>query len=253
MDTVEHLLALRSEGERLADAAASAGLDAAVPTCPDWRVGDLLRHMGDVHRWAAAHVAQRRREPIRDAKGVAEVAGPLPDDDHLLDWFREGHADLVRTLETADPDVECWTFLPAPSARAFWARRQAHETTIHRADAESPSGSFTPASTAFAVDGIDELLLGFLGRGPAPSGDLRTISVRPVDDDSRWLARVGADAADASRVDDGAADCRVEGSASDLYLLLWNRLDPSRVRVEGDVEPLRRWRESVHITWGRPR
>lgn len=32
--------------------------------------------------------------------------------------------------------VDCWTFLDAPSPLAFWARRQAHETAIHRADAQ---------------------------------------------------------------------------------------------------------------------
>ena len=33
--------------------------------------------------------------------------------------------------------MRCFAFLPAPSPLAFWARRQAHETGIHRADVES--------------------------------------------------------------------------------------------------------------------
>ena len=56
---------------------------------------DLVRHMGDVHRWAGAHVAERRAEPIRKA---VEVAGPLPDDDGLLEWYGQGLDRLVPRL-----------------------------------------------------------------------------------------------------------------------------------------------------------
>src|SRR2546425_8335746 len=127
---LEHVAALRREGELLGATAARTDLDTPIPTCPGWRMRDLIGHIGDVHRWAAAHVAERRADPIRT---VREVAGPLPEDAGLIDWFYEGHKLLVRTLETADPDVVCWSFLPAPSPVAFWARRQAHETRIRRA------------------------------------------------------------------------------------------------------------------------
>ena len=55
------------------------------------------------------------------------------------------------TLRTADPAVRCWTFLPAPSPLAFWARRQAHETAIHRADAQLAAGPVTPFAADFAA------------------------------------------------------------------------------------------------------
>jgi uncharacterized protein (TIGR03083 family) len=151
MEFAEHLAALRLQGELLGAAAAGMDLETRIPTCPEWTMRDLVRHMGDVHRWAAAHVAERRTEPIRR---VDEIAGPLPGDADLLDWFHQGHADLVATLEAADPDVRCWSFLPAPSPLAFWARRQAHETGMHRADAESPSGRITPFDPALAADGV---------------------------------------------------------------------------------------------------
>jgi uncharacterized protein (TIGR03083 family) len=111
----------------LADAAERAGLDAAVPPCPPWLVEDLLRHTGYVHRWAARHMTERPGQVI-DGPPEAEIlrggaAGP-----DLLAWFRVGHAALVETLACADPALECATFMAAPSALAFWARRQAHET-----------------------------------------------------------------------------------------------------------------------------
>jgi uncharacterized protein (TIGR03083 family) len=248
VQTAGHLAALRREGERLAVAAERTGPDAAIPTCPGWSMRDLVRHIGDVHRWAAAHVRERRTERLTDITGVA---GPLPADADLLAWFRAGHSALLETLEGADPDLRCWSFLPASSPLAFWARRQAHETTIHRADAESPGGTITAVDPAFAVDGIDELLIGFLGRGPEPpqTSESRAIGIRTTDADGEWIVRMGPDWAAAAR---GRADaqCRVLGGASDVYLLMWNRLDPSTVEVEGDRSLLDDWRGNVTITWG---
>src|SRR5439155_14920375 len=120
--------------------------------------------------------------------------GPLPDDEHLVGWFRQGHSRLVRTLETADPATECWTFLPAPSAVAFWARRQAHETGIHRVDAESPGGpeAVTPFAPRFAEDGIEEVLFGFLSRGGdgVRTDPPRSMHLHATDVDGEWLVRV---------------------------------------------------------------
>jgi uncharacterized protein (TIGR03083 family) len=93
-----------------------------------------------------------------DDKETRGIMAPPADDGALVDWFREGHAGLVRRLEAAPPDLACWSFLPAPTPLAFWARRQAHETAIHRADAQGSGGAVTPFQPAFAADGLDELL-----------------------------------------------------------------------------------------------
>ena len=254
MELAEHVVALRREGELLAAAGEGTDLDTPIPTCPEWRMRDLIRHVGDVHRWAAAHVAERRTEPIGKAE-LPEVAGPLPADGGLLEWFREGHARLLRTLEAADPDTRCWSFLPAPSPVAFWARRQAHETGIHRADAESPGGPsrITPFPIDFAVDGIEELLLGFLGRpddGP-PVDPPRTLHLHATDTEGEWLIRL-AQGVEVRR-EHQHADCAVRGSASDLQLLLWNRLMPDGLDVRGDPSVLALWRETVQIQWSRAR
>ena len=163
MDAPELLDRLRDEGHRLAAAAEWAGLDAPVPTCPDWRVRDLLGHIGGVHRWAAAHVAGPRPEPMPDDEVAPLFVAPA--DDKLVAWYRDGHADLVATLAAADPATQCWAFLPAPSGVAFWTRRQAHETTVHRIDAElAAGGSLTTIDAPFAADGVDELLACFITR-----------------------------------------------------------------------------------------
>jgi uncharacterized protein (TIGR03083 family) len=260
---------------------AAAELDTPVPTCPRWRLHDLLRHLGGVHRWATAHVAEARRRPLDDAEQAVVMAAPT-DDDALVDWFRDGHAKLVGALEAAPPDLDCWSFLPAPSPLAFWARRQAHETAIHRADAQSHGGqaAITPYDPAFAIDGVDELLLGFAARrrrpradDPPPDAEPVTLGLEATDTGSSWLARIGpervevsgnggnrgigrngADGADggegADRGHPGSADCSVRGSASDLYLLLWNRRDRDGLQVAGDPAVLDLWRKTVRVRWG---
>src|SRR6266566_2990433 len=132
-DVPGYIGALRREGELLAAAADRAGMGAGVPSCPDWAVRDLLKHTGYVHRWAAEFITRGLTRP-EGGTSEAAILSQGPGDDRLPGWFREGHAALVQALGTAAPELNCWAFLGAPSPLAFWARRQAHETAIHRAD-----------------------------------------------------------------------------------------------------------------------
>ncbi|MEE1762648.1 maleylpyruvate isomerase family mycothiol-dependent enzyme [Streptomyces sp. SP18BB07] len=254
METAEHIRALDEEGRLLATAARKAGTDAEVPTCPSWRVRDLLRHTGAVHRWATAFVAEGHPSP----RPPADVSEDL-DGDSLLTWFEDGHRRLLDTLRAAPADLDCWSFLPAPSPLDFWARRQAHETAVHRVDAESALGNApgfpvpdfsTSLAVDFAVDGIDELLLGFHAR---PNSRVRTatprvLRVRATDTDAAWTVRLSAEPlvaerADVSRAPD--ADCEITGPAPQLYLALWNRLPfPA---VDGDPALAELWRETSGI------
>ncbi|MDQ2811129.1 MAG: maleylpyruvate isomerase N-terminal domain-containing protein, partial [Actinomycetota bacterium] len=160
MEVGQYLDALRDQGALMATAAERAGLAAAVPTCPPWLVNDLLRHTGYVHRWAARHITERP-PAVLDGPPEAEILARGAADPDLIAWFLAGHAALAAVLTAADPGLQCGTFLPAPSSLAFWARRQAHETAIHRADAESASGMRPVFPADFAADGIDELIMGF--------------------------------------------------------------------------------------------
>ncbi|QSR30080.1 hypothetical protein CFI00_06040 [Nocardioides sp. S5] len=49
---------LRSCTERFSDVVRCAELDARVPTCPGWSLGDLAVHLGGVHQWAAHAVLE---------------------------------------------------------------------------------------------------------------------------------------------------------------------------------------------------
>ncbi|HEX3334495.1 MAG TPA: maleylpyruvate isomerase family mycothiol-dependent enzyme, partial [Acidimicrobiales bacterium] len=197
MEVDAHLAALQTEGDRMTAATRAAAPGAAVPTCPDWALRDLVRHVGGVQRWATWYVAEARTEYA--PMDLEELAGGWPGDRELADWFAAGHAGLVAALRSAPADLRCWTFLPAPSPRAMWARRQAHETAIHRADTELAAGrraaDLSPFTPAFAGDGVDELLTCFV---PRRSTKLRaespaTLGVRCVDDDGAWVLSIGPD------------------------------------------------------------
>jgi uncharacterized protein (TIGR03083 family) len=249
----EHLDVLASSGTRLADLALDAGLDALVPTCPDWTVDALVAHQAMVHRWAAAHVRGDDPDAVPDDTTIRATT------DDLVEFYREGHRALLAAFRDAAPDLEAITFLnDAPPPREFWARRQAHETTIHMVDAFAASVGRLPTSNDIgvdapvAIDGIDELLRGFLTRGRSKlyDGTEYTVVVAPIDSDRRWIVNVAErltvqpDGADPNV---GDADATLSGTAAQLYLALWNRGD--QVVADGRADLLERWRVSQRISW----
>jgi uncharacterized protein (TIGR03083 family) len=260
MDVSAHIDTLRVEGARLAAAAALSGPPAPVPTCPEWAVRDLVYHQGGVHRWATAYVEGGHTEP--GAVDFSSARGPLPADPDLVDWFLSGHAALVEALAGASPDLQCWTFLRAPSPLAFWARRQAHEITIHRVDTELAAGTTLSAITSdVAADGIDELLVGF---GPArgrrkedTEREPAVIAVRCTDHEAGWIVRLGPEGVIAERAPGTSeipardaksrpiSTCAVHGTAADLYLALWRRRATETLTLEGNGDALNRLLENA--------
>ncbi|MEU5403964.1 maleylpyruvate isomerase family mycothiol-dependent enzyme [Streptomyces sp. NPDC005963] len=244
MKTAEHITSLVQDGRALAIAARTAGPEAPVPTCPEWQVRDVLRHTGAVHRWATAFLMERHTafRPLVQEQAL--------DGDDLLVWFLEGHEALVDALVTADQEVECWAFLPAPSPLAFWARRQAHETAIHRVDAESALGGAPgPVAAEFAADGVDELLTGFHARARSrvrSDAPLR-LRARTTDTDDVWTMQISTDVPSTVRNAQGPADCELIGTAQQLYLALWNRLPLSTLTLKGDPEVALLWRRTSAV------
>lgn len=250
----QHLGRIESAAADLVRGFETAGPDARVPTCPEWRARDLVVHQGIIHRWAAA---QLRREPdAGDALEEADVLASVADD-RLPSWSEAGARDLLDTLATVAPDVEAMVFLnDAPPPRRFWARRQAHETTIHAVDALAaslgriPTAEETGIGSDTALDGVDEILRGFFTRGPSKLYDGQPVSilVTPSDSARRWTFRAGADGAVTTYENDPAPDVTFTGTAAQLYLGLWNRGE--EISATGDPAVLRRWRAVQHVTWG---
>lgn len=234
----------------LAEAARDV-LDAPVPTCREWTVRELLRHTGAVHQWAHAHVAGplvRMMDPDQEAALFAAA----PRDGDVAGWYLEQHARLLDALESAPPDLECWHFLAAPSPLAFWARRQTHETVIHRVDAELAAGrALSPVTTAMALDGIDELVAGFQTRRRSRlrTGRPRLLRLRATGAErpADWYVHLSPEPPQVRRNAAEEPDCTVQGPANALYLALWNRADLTRLRIDGDAALARLWQERSAI------
>lgn len=245
MKITEHIDALQREGRLLAAAATQTELDAPIPTCPDWRMRDLVRHVGGVHRWASGYVGDRRTE-VWDVD-LDDIVGTWPADLDLIDWFREGHTRLVHTLASAPPDLNYFTFLAAPSPLAMWARRQAHETAMHRVDAESPGSTITKFHPTFAADELLSCFITRPRRGPKVSRP-HSIDVHATDTGDDWYLEISSETVVTSRCG-GPADCTITAAAGELYLLLWNRRSEADISVDGDRGLLALWREGVQIRW----
>jgi uncharacterized protein (TIGR03083 family) len=260
----EHVAGLRAAVGAFAASAAAAGPQTQVPTCA-WTVRKLLAHQGMVHRWARATLlGEDSHPPTWNAEGQ-QVADPVA-------WLLEGADALVTTLEAVPDDVPAMVFLKdAPAPRVFWARRQCHETSIHAVDALAAElGRFPTAEDAswvdeaVALDGIDELLTGFVPRGTSrfAGAGPQAFTVRPEGSVRRWTVEIRADgsvettrtrgdgdAGSATAGDDGQAGAAttLDGPAVGLYLALWNRAASGTVHDPGDVLGL--WRERARVRW----
>ncbi|RJS45839.1 maleylpyruvate isomerase family mycothiol-dependent enzyme [Nocardioides cavernaquae] len=248
LSVTEHLEGLREALVSFVRYADRAGLRAGVPTTPDWNVRNLIAHQGMVHRWAAGNLRGLSSDPeALEREGQTSI--------DPVEWLRDGAIDFVTALTQAPETVGAPVFLhDAPGPRQFWARRQCHETTIHAVDAmaaalgRAPSGEETWIGPALALDGIDELVRGFL---PRPKSTLRsdepvTIAVRPDEGERAWLVSVSPEPAVTEEVSVAdtrcaAADIQLTGGAVSLYLQLWNRAAAHAVPEL--------WRERSRIVW----
>lgn len=134
-----------------------ADLSVTVPTCPDWTLADLVRHIGGNLRSVETAVRTGAAVDVSDEQ-VPDVAGPDGDDPTALDaWLAEGGARFADMLREAGPDAEArvWGF---QQSTASWARRAAHDVVIHRADAAVTVGADYTVAPEVAADAIDELL-----------------------------------------------------------------------------------------------
>lgn len=146
--------AFATEAGRFADVVDGADLDAAIPTCPEWKLVDLVGHLGGVHRWAGQMVRDRAQERLRGREVERDLAeGATPE----AEWIRAGVERVLPWLRAADPDADMWAWGADKHAR-FWPRRMLHESTVHRADAEFAVGREPDIDPAVAVDGVDEFL-----------------------------------------------------------------------------------------------
>ena len=231
----EYLAGLRTNASAFVDAVDHADLDATVPSCPEWKLRDLAAHLGTHYRWVRGNLgrSQEAGPQPRD-----ELDGP-PADDAMARWVADGADALATTLEHTDLDAPCWTFC-GPSRAGFWCRRTAHESAMHRWDAQNTNGNADPIDGALAVDGIDEwlALLGVIRRDALAREEPTTIHLHCTDGPGEWLLALDGDGMTVT-AEHAKGDAAVRGSASDLLLLLLGRRSATDVEVFGDADVLR--------------
>jgi uncharacterized protein (TIGR03083 family) len=224
-----------------------ADLTRPVPTCPDWTLRQLATHVGRAHRWAAQIAATRSAGmiPFREVPD-----GRIPDDPaQHAPWLRAGAARVIDAVREAGSDP-VWAFGGLRPA-GFWARRMAHETAVHRADAEIASGLEPAFAPEVAADGIEEWLT--ILSGPVPGGPLlkalpdgAVLHVHATDDSlggaGEWLVRrQGSELV--VEYGHGKGDVALRGPAARLLLVLLRRVPPDdpQVQVIGDAALLTSW------------
>jgi uncharacterized protein (TIGR03083 family) len=205
-----------------------------VPTCPDWTVRQLFRHVGRGNRWAAQIVADRRDEAL-DPRDVPD--GKPPDDiDAAIDWLNAGVQLLLDSVDAAGAHTAVWTFI-GPRPAPWWVRRRLHEATVHRADAAIAVGADYRLAPELAADGIDEWLERVGVEVSAESSPLapgKTLHLHATDDlgsAGEWTI-TGTDDGIAWSHEHGKGDAALRGSAKDLLLAVVRRQTAS----EGDLE-----------------
>ena len=248
---VQYCDTVASETRRLTDLAKDADLKTPIPTCPPWDLVGLLKHIGAIHRWASRMVQECAQERL-DFKQLD--LGLPADTSGYPAWFAAGGEQLVATLRAADPSMAMWAW-GADKHALFWARRMAHETGVHRADAELALGREPSFEASIAIDGIDEFLENLPHAGYfAPNvNELRdagaTIHFHCTDADGEWLIELQPDGFTWQH-GHGKGSAAVRGTAADLLLLLYGRrkfAEPGRFEVFGDSAVLDRWFASAHI------
>lgn len=251
MDDDHALTALRSVTSAMLATTRSVDHDAAVPSCPDWTVTDLVDHLGRVHLWAA-HSAREGAPP-----------DPYPRRDReqpLADWYAGCADTIVTTLADLPPEHRSWSFSadPAHGTARFWRRRQVHETAIHHVDALQAAGRLSrsgpvdgvPGLTAGdAADGVAEVFEVMAPRSLVRHADRAPLDVVPAaqpiafschDVAAAWTVHLVGEEVQLVEGVSLEAVASVSGSAAHLYLALWHRADPEGLSVEGDERAARR-------------
>lgn len=269
MENARFLECLEADYRRVRDVV-TGRLEERVPSCPEWSVADLTRHVGQVYLHKVecmreGHLRETEWPPtgLKDEEPVA-----------LLD---RAYAELVDELTTRNPSDPGGTWYGPDPTIGFWFRRMAQETVIHRIDAELAAGvPVAPIPDDLAIDGIDELLKVFvayafgqwpedfteaLKTSPGHTYLIRT-DATPGTPSTSWLVKIapdrlavegGPDETPNENPDDSAApDVTISGSPTQVLRWAWNRETPGEipddtasVRIDGNVEALAEFRQCV--------
>jgi mycothiol maleylpyruvate isomerase-like protein len=224
---------LRVEGELLASSALGTDPHLPVTYAEGMTLGDTVRHVGSVYRMVRAWL-RLGAQPTRWQRA------PIPGES-LVDYLRAGHREILAELSAHDPADGAPSWWPIDQTYGFWYRRLAHETTVHRFDAQTAAAAMTVTGRRVddevAFDGIDEILslwfthrLGVLGVTNSWTGRVAVEAGR-----RRWIAQITPEGTASWPAEpDDPVDATVSTDPNAMYLWLWARRPYGTVTPAGD-------------------
>ena len=244
---------------RLAESAAAAGPDAAVPTTPEWTITELVEHVGQTQHWVAEIIERRITDPTQLPTDMAELP---TDPGEWQVWLSESAQRVVSAL--SDDAIDAPVFNAAGDERTgtqFWMSSVLNETVVHGADAANAADRSSDIDPDIAV----ALISNHLRMLTSPTWDMqRPESAHAIRGTGQTLQLLATDTADdtgawfVERRPDGAtwepgtrqADVTVTGPAGPLLLILTRRLpftarEAAGVSVDGDTDLAKHWLDNT--------
>ncbi len=244
---------------RLAESAAAAGPDAAVPTAPEWTVADLVQHVGQTQHWVAEIIERRITDP---AQLPTEMAAPPTDPREWQRWLAQSAQRVVSAC--SDDALDAPVFNAAGDLRSgtrFWMVSMLNEAVVHGFDAANAAGRPVDIDPDIAA----ALIGNHLAMLTSPTWAMRrpesAQAIRGAGQTLQWLATDTADDAGAwfiERRPDGTrwqpgthqADVTVTGPAGSLLLTLTRRLPltdrkATDISIDGDADLAQHWLDNT--------
>jgi uncharacterized protein (TIGR03083 family) len=248
---VDTATALTNENAAFAELLRDADLSMPVPTCPEWSLEQLMRHVGRGDRWCAQIVSEKLTDRL-DPREVSAGKPPAGRDNEMA-WLRGGVRALIDAVEKSGAQTPVWTFL-GPRPASWWIRRRLHETVVHRADAALTLGIEFTITPTIAADAITEYLERVMIRaaendpawGGPPLDIGQSLHLHATDSGlgvaGEWTI-FGRESGIEFEHGHGKATVALRGPARDLLLAIVRRADVTDLGVEifGDQEVWDTW------------
>lgn len=216
--------------------AAATPAEIEIPSCPDWTMRDLTKHMCDVAEFWSAIIDARGETPAPDASATKT---PRTD---LFERYDSSTAELCDRLSSAPDPSPIWTWLGTKQISPWLVRRLDAETSLHLWDAggATPEGP-KPLAPDFSCDAIDEYFdtVTFTKAPPV------SLHLHATDAEGEWFVTADADGNRVVTHEHVKAEVAVRGTASDLLLTLWGRNDVADLDVFGDASTIHAWLKPV--------
>lgn len=229
MTSAEHLDWLQDNSTWFSDLSSDLlGID--VPACPGWNVERVVTHLA--FGLGLGYPYALRADPdCPDEKAFADVPWPtkVPVGAGALDAFRVEVGRCIDTFRTTDPTAPCYTF-QGPGVAAFWFRRAAIETTLHRMDVVEALGQvdrpMPPERTLDAIAEAVEFALPLAAR--RTQSELPAVLLKPIDAHDELLLGAGEPVA------------TISGLGTNVLSALWGRSD-EHLEVDGNLDVAVAW------------